>query len=71
METGYDGLFSKPAEFTKQVKVFYISMGSKEGPNTGRSIHEQLEKAVIRHVYFEDREQHMNSRPGGKLDGFA
>ncbi|MGB8491094.1 MAG: alpha/beta hydrolase-fold protein [Bacteroidales bacterium] len=53
VETGYNGLLSKPAEFEKQVKVFYISMGSKEGPNTGRSIHEQLEKAGIRHVYFE------------------
>ena len=53
IETGYNGLLMKPAEFEKQVKVFYISMGSKEGPNTGRSIHEQLEKAGIKHVYFE------------------
>jgi len=53
IETGYNGLLMKPAEFEKQVKVFYISMGSKEGPNTGRSIHEQLETAGIKHVYFE------------------
>lgn len=53
IETGYNGLLMKPAEFEKQVKVFYISMGSKEGPNTGRSIHEQLEKAGVKHVYFE------------------
>jgi enterochelin esterase family protein len=53
VETGYNGLLAKPAEFEKQVKVFYISMGSKEGPQTGRSIHEQLEKAGIKHVYFE------------------
>ena len=53
VETGYNGLLAKPAEFNKQVKVFYISMGSKEGPNTGRSIHEQLETAGIKHVYFE------------------
>ena len=53
VETGYNGLLLKPEEFAKQVKVFYISMGSKEGPNTGRSIHEQLEKAGIKHVYFE------------------
>jgi len=53
VETGYNGLLTKPAEFAKQVRVFYISMGSKEGPNTGRSIHEQLEKAGIKHVYFE------------------
>jgi enterochelin esterase-like enzyme len=53
VETGYNGLLAKPAEFAKQVKVFYISMGSKEGPQTGRSIHEALEKAGVKHVYFE------------------
>ncbi len=53
VETGYNGLLLKPDEFEKQVKVFYISMGSKEGATTGRSIHEQLEKAGIKHVYFE------------------
>jgi len=53
VETGYNGLLMKPDEFNKQVKVFYISMGSKEGPQTGRSIHEQLDKAGIKNVYFE------------------
>jgi enterochelin esterase family protein len=53
VETGYNGLLSKPAEFAKQVKVFYISMGSKEGPNSGRGIHEELQKAGVKHVYFE------------------
>jgi enterochelin esterase-like enzyme len=53
IETGYNGLFLKPAEFEKQVKVFYISMGSKEGARTGRSIHEDLDKAGVKHVYFE------------------
>jgi len=53
VETGYNGLLMKPAEFNKQVKVFYISMGSKEGPQTGKSIHEALDKAGINNVYFE------------------
>jgi enterochelin esterase family protein len=53
VETGYNGLLSRPAEFAKQVKVFYISMGSKEGAGTGRSIHEELEKAGVKHTYFE------------------
>jgi len=44
---------AKPDEFNKQVKVFFISMGSKEGPNTGRTIHETLDKAGIHNVYFE------------------
>ncbi len=53
VETGYNGLLAKPAEFNKQVKVFYISMGSKEGANTGRTIHESLDKAGINNVYYE------------------
>jgi enterochelin esterase-like enzyme len=53
IETGYNGLLAKPEEFAKQVKVFYISMGSKEGPGTGSGIHEQLQKAGVKHVYYE------------------
>lgn len=53
IENGYNGLLAKPAEFNKQVKVFYISMGSKEGANSGRSIHETLDKAGIKNVYYE------------------
>jgi enterochelin esterase family protein len=53
VQTGYNGLLSKPEEFAKKVKVFYISMGSKEGPNSGSGIHEELQKAGVKHVYFE------------------
>jgi enterochelin esterase family protein len=53
IETGYNGLLKKPAEFNKQVRLFYVSMGSKEGATTGRSIHEELDKAGIKNVYYE------------------
>ena len=53
VETGYNGLLANPDEFAKQVKVFFISMGSKEGPGTGRSIDEQLTQAGVKHVYYE------------------
>lgn len=53
VETGYNGLLAKPDEFAKQVKVFFVSMGSKEGAGNGRSIHEALEKGGIKHVYLE------------------
>lgn len=53
VETGYNGLLAKPAEFNKQVKVFFISMGSKEGANSGRAIHESLDKAGVKNVYYE------------------
>ena len=36
IETGYKGLLAKPEDFDKQYKVFFISMGSKEGAGTGR-----------------------------------
>ena len=53
VETAYGGLLTRPAEFAKRVKVFYISMGSKEGPGAGRNMHELLDKAGVKHVYFE------------------
>jgi enterochelin esterase-like enzyme len=53
VETGYNGLLLRPADFARQVKVFYVSMGSKEGAGTGRSIHEALEKAGVKHTYYE------------------
>ena len=53
IETGYNGLLAKPAEFAKQVSVFYVSMGSKEGARAGRDTHEALEKANVKHVYYE------------------
>ena len=53
VETGYNGLLAKPDEFEKQVKVFFISMGSKEGAGSGRAIHEQLDQAGIKNVYYE------------------
>jgi enterochelin esterase family protein len=53
VDTAYHGLLTKPAEFAKKVKVFYISQGSKEGPNAGRSMHEALDKAGVKNVFFE------------------
>ncbi len=53
VETGYNGLLAKPDEFNKQVKVFFVSMGSKEGASSGRAIHEQLDQAGIKNVYYE------------------
>jgi enterochelin esterase family protein len=53
VESGYGGLLKTPDEFAKRVRLFYVSMGSKEAATTGRSIHEDLEKAGIKHVYYE------------------
>lgn len=53
VETGYNGLLAKPDEFAKQVNVFYVSMGSKEGARAGRDTGEALKKANVKHVYYE------------------
>src|SRR5690606_32514461 len=53
VETGYNGLLKTPDAFAKQVKLFYVSMGSKEGARAGRSTHEELEKAGVKHTYYE------------------
>ena len=39
-------------EFDKQVKVLFISMGSKENPGSGRTPAEQLKAAGIQHVVY-------------------
>jgi enterochelin esterase family protein len=63
----YVGIFSAPfgfpgleayapsaAAFDEQYKVFFISMGSKEGAQTGRQPFQTLKDAGVKHVtYFE------------------
>jgi len=54
VDAGYGGLMKKPEDFDKQFKVFFISMGSKEGAGTGRDPAAQMKAAGIKHVtYFE------------------
>jgi enterochelin esterase family protein len=52
VKTGYNGLLRKPEEFGNKVKVFFISMGSKEDSRTGRAPAEQLKAAGIKHVIY-------------------
>jgi enterochelin esterase-like enzyme len=52
LETGYNGLLAKPDEFAKQVKVLFLSLGTKEqGGN--RTFHQQLEKAGVKHAFYD------------------
>ncbi|NLX24394.1 MAG: esterase [Lentisphaerae bacterium] len=54
VKTGYNGLMADPEAFAKQVKLFYLSMGENEVRWGGtRPYHEELEKAGIKHVYYE------------------
>jgi enterochelin esterase family protein len=52
---GFNGLLGDPAAFAKQVHVLFISVGAAEGGMTGgsRTFHQALEKAGIKHVYYE------------------
>ncbi|WP_345949644.1 alpha/beta hydrolase-fold protein [Mucilaginibacter sp. PAMB04274] len=52
----YDGVWSDAGKFNKQLKVLYISIGTTEPERmyTGvKGFHEALEKAGIRHTYYE------------------
>ncbi|MEZ0539824.1 alpha/beta hydrolase-fold protein [Fibrella arboris] len=52
----YDGAWSDADAFNKKVKVVYVSIGTKEPERmyTGvKGFHEALDKAGIRHVYYE------------------
>jgi enterochelin esterase family protein len=52
---GFNGLLGDPAAFAKQVTVLFVSIGTAEGGMTagGRNFHQALEKAGIKHVYYE------------------
>ncbi|HEV2436168.1 MAG TPA: alpha/beta hydrolase-fold protein [Verrucomicrobiae bacterium] len=54
---GFHGLLGDPAAFARQVKVLFISIGTAEGGMTasGRNFHLALEKAGIKHVYYESQ----------------
>ena len=56
IKTGYKGLLADPKAFAKQVKLLFVSMGSEEENSFGRgnrTFHEALEKAGVKHVYYE------------------
>jgi enterochelin esterase family protein len=56
LKTGYNGLLADPKAFAKQVKLLFVSMGSEEENSFGRgnrAFHETLEKAGVKHVYYE------------------
>ncbi|HEX5399734.1 MAG TPA: alpha/beta hydrolase-fold protein [Verrucomicrobiae bacterium] len=52
---GYNGLLGDPAAFARQVKVLFVSYGTAGDLAAGgsRAFHEALEKAGIKHVYYE------------------
>jgi len=52
----YDGVFADANAFNKKVKVLYLSVGTVEPPRmqtTVKGFHEALQKAGIKHVYYE------------------
>ena len=52
---GFNKLLGDPEAFAGQVKVLFISIGNAEGglAGGGRNFHQALEKAGIKHVYYE------------------
>ena len=53
-QTGYGGLMADHEAFARQVKLYFLSMGSVERTGAGtRSSHQALEAAGVKHVYYE------------------
>ena len=52
---GYNGLFGKPEEFSKQVDVLFFSMGTAGDMGSGKQLDQQLTQAGIKHVYYESQ----------------
>lgn len=52
---GFNGLLGDPTAFAKQVKVLFVSYGTAGDLAAGgsRAFHQALEKASIKHVYYE------------------
>lgn len=52
----YNGVWADPDAFNKKVKLVYLSIGTAEGERFYQGVngyHKALEKAAIRHVYYE------------------
>ena len=55
-KTSYEGVMADPGAFNKRVKLVWVGIGTKEPErmyNGVHAFHEALEKAGIRHVYYE------------------
>ena len=55
IRSGYGGLLAAPDAFAQKVKILFLSVGSEEGVglNGNKCFHESLEKAGVKHVFYE------------------
>ena len=55
LKTDYGGAMADPAAFNKEVKVFWLSVGTEEGRglNGNKAFHKELDDAGIKNVYYE------------------
>ena len=53
VQNGYNGAMRDADTFNRQVKVFYLSMGTKENIDGFRRVHSALDAAGIKHVAYE------------------
>jgi enterochelin esterase-like enzyme len=53
IQTGYNGLMADPAAFAKQVKLFFLSMGNAGDMGSSKSLHQSMDAAGIKNVYYE------------------
>jgi enterochelin esterase family protein len=53
VQNGYNGAMRDAEAFNRQVKVFYLSMGTKENLDGFRRVHTALDSGGIKHVAYE------------------
>jgi enterochelin esterase-like enzyme len=53
VQNGYNGAMKDAQAFNKRVKVFYLSMGTKENIDNFRKVNAALDTAGIKHVAYE------------------
>jgi enterochelin esterase-like enzyme len=53
IQTGYNGLMADPAAFAKQIKLFFLSMGSTGDMGSSKSLHQSMDQGGIKNVYYE------------------
>jgi enterochelin esterase family protein len=53
VQNGYNGAMRDAQAFNSKVKVFYLSMGTKENIDNFRKVTAALDAAGIKHVAFE------------------
>jgi enterochelin esterase family protein len=58
-QTSYNGVFRDATKANRDIRLLWIGYGAEDGGySTGKEMHELLEKAGVKHVWFEGAGSH-------------